>query len=172
MYRRLDQYTALLAQTLAFAGGAVLLALIVLNCFSIIGRAMVPLDIGLGPIRGIYDFTEIGMAAAIFAFLPWAQYKEAHARVDLFLPVMPRLMDALLEQLFNIAMLLAAAIGSWRLYLGMMDKMNYGETTLIAQVPVWYGYAAGLVGAVGFVLVAAFCVLRSGVRMLELWKND
>ncbi|MHA3916512.1 TRAP transporter small permease [Halovulum sp. GXIMD14793] len=167
MYRHLDQYTALLARTLAFAGGAVLLALIVLNCFSIIGRAMVPLDIGLGPIRGIYDFTEIGMAAAIFAFLPWAQYKEAHARVDLFLPVMPRLMDKLLELLFNTTMLVAAGIGSWRLYLGMTDKMNYGETTLIAQFPVWYGYAAGLVGAAGFVLVAAFCVLRSGLRIRE-----
>ncbi|MBM2323895.1 TRAP transporter small permease [Marivita cryptomonadis] len=153
---------------MALAGGAVLLCIIVLTCVSIIGRALVPFDIGVGPIRGIYDMTEIGMAAAIFAFLPWAQFNEAHARVDLFQPVMPKSMDRFLDLAFNLAMLVVAAVGTWRLYLGMQDKLSFGETTLIAQIPVWQGYAASLLGAVGFIMVAAFCVLRSGRRMAGL----
>lgn len=165
MYRRLQIIVELIARLLAIGGGAVLLCIIVLTCVSIIGRALVPLDIGLGPIRGIYDLTEIGMAAAIFAFLPWAQFNEAHARVDLFQPVMPKTMDRLLDLLFNVAMLLVAAVGTWRLYLGMQDKLSFGETTLIAQIPVWQGYAASLAGAVGFIIVAAFCVVRSGRRI-------
>ena len=111
------------------------LGLVVLTCISIAGRAFVPFDIGIGPIRGIYDMTEIGMAAAIFAFLPWAQLREAHARVDLFLPVMPKSLDRLLELIFNIAMFAVALVGTWRLYLGMQDKLSFGETTLIAQIP-------------------------------------
>ena len=165
MYRRLQIIVELIARGLAIGGGVVLLCLIVLTCVSIIGRALVPLNIGLGPIRGIYDMTEIGMAAAIFAFLPWAQFNEAHARVDLFQPVMPKTMDRVLDLLFNLAMLVVAAVGTWRLYLGMHDKLSFGETTLIAQIPVWQGYAASLAGAVGFIIVAAFCVLRSGRRI-------
>lgn len=165
MYRRLQIIVELIARLLAIGGGAVLLCIVALTCVSIIGRALVPLDIGLGPIRGIYDLTEIGMAAAIFAFLPWAQFNEAHARVDLFQPVMPKTMDRLLDLLFNVAMLVVAAVGTWRLYLGMQDKLSFGETTLIAQIPVWQGYAASLAGAVGFIIVAAFCVVRSGRRI-------
>lgn len=168
MYRRLQILVEFIARALAIAGGFVLLCLIVLTCVSIIGRALVPMDIGLGPIRGIYDMTEIGMAAAIFAFLPWAQLSEAHARVDLLQPIMPKSMDRFLDLAFNLAMLLVAAVGTWRLYLGMQDKLSFGETTLIAQIPVWQGYAASLIGAMGFIIVAAFCVLRSGRRMAGL----
>lgn len=168
MYRRLQIIVELIARVLALAGGAVLLCIIVLTCVSIIGRALVPFDFGVGPIRGIYDMTEIGMAAAIFAFLPWAQFNEAHARVDLFQPIMPKTMDRVLDLLFNVAMLVVAAVGTWRLYLGMQDKLSFGETTLIAQIPVWQGYGASLLGAVGFIMVAAFCVLRSGRRMAGL----
>ena len=166
MYQSLQLTVEKIARWLAWAGGAVLLFLTLLTCISIAGRAFVSLNIGLGPIRGIYDITEIGMAAAIFAFLPWAQLKEAHARVDLFQWAIPDGMNGVLDLVFNLAMTFVAAVGTWRLYLGMLDKQSYGETTLIAQIPVWIGYAGGLVGAVGFVIVAAFCVLRSGRRLM------
>lgn len=165
MYRTLASAAALLARVLAILGGLVLIVVVILNCISIIGRAFVPLDIGIGPIRGIYDITEIGMAAAVFAFLPWAQYRDAHARVDLFASMMRAGLNNGLDLIFNLAMTFVAAIGTWRLYLGMQDKLSYGETTLIAQIPVWQGFAAGLVGAVGFVLVSLFCVLRSVRRI-------
>jgi TRAP-type C4-dicarboxylate transport system permease small subunit len=164
MYHSLQKIAETLARLLALAGGAVLIALTALTCVSIIGRATLPLDIGLGPIRGIYDMTEIGIAAAIFAFLPWAQFKEAHARVDLFQWAIPQKLDQLLDLVFNAAMAFIAFVGTYRLYLGMQDKLSYGETTLIAQIPVWQGYAAGLVGAIGFVVVALFCTIRAARR--------
>ena len=165
MYETLNRGVSFIARALALAGGVVLLVIVALTCISIIGRALLPLGIGFGSIRGIYDMTEIGVAAAIFAFLPWTQYAEAHARVDLFAPVMPPRMDRGLELLFNVAMFVVAFVGTWRLWIGMLDKKGYGQTTLIAQIPVWWGYAAGLVGGVGFVLVAAFCILRSLRRL-------
>lgn len=168
MYRILSITAEGLARGLALAGGLVLLALTLLTCVSIVGRALVPFDLGIGPIRGIYDMTEIGIAAAVFAFLPWAQLRETHARVDLFQWALPTKIDQALDLLFNIAMAFVAVVGSWRLYLGMQDKLSYGETTIIAQIPVWQGYAAGLVGAVGFVLIALFCVLRAGRRLVGI----
>ncbi len=161
MYRSLNTAAEIFARLLAYAGGAVLLGITLLTCISIIGRVFVPLNIGIGPIRGIYDMTEIGMAAAVFAFLPWAQLNAAHARVDLFQWAIPRKADQFLDVLFNAAMAFVAVVGTYRLYLGMQDKLAYGETTLIAQIPVWQGYAAALVGAAGFVVVSLFCTLRA-----------
>lgn len=171
MYAAFRRSADLIAQGLALFGGVILLMVIALTCVSIAGRAMVPFDIGLGPIRGIYDITEIGMAAAVFAFLPWCQFQQAHAQVDLLEPVFPDSLNRLLNLVFNIAMFGVAAFGTWRLYLGMQDKLSFGETTLIAQIPVWQGYALSLLGAGGFVFVAAFCVVRSA-RHLILKTED
>lgn len=167
MYRRLHHIADTIARSLALFGGAVLIGLVVLNTVSIVGRAFVPLDIGIRPIRGIYDMTEIGIAVAIFAFLPWAQLSDAHARVDLFQSVMPRFAQRCFDLLFSIAMAALALLITWRLYLGMADKRSFGETTLIAQIPVWWGYAGGLIGAIGFTLVAVFCILRAGRRLMS-----
>ncbi|WP_274576319.1 TRAP transporter small permease [Sulfitobacter sp. PR48] len=172
MYAASYRLADFIARGLAFAGGGILILITLITCMSIIGRAFVPLDIGIGPIRGIYDITEIGMATAIFAFLPWAQMRETHARVDLFQSFMPRSFDRALDLLFNIGMAFVAAIGTWRLYLGMMDKLSYGETTLIAQIPVWQGFAASLVGAIGFVIVALFCVWRSARRLAGMEQQE
>jgi len=168
MYRSLGRLAEVIAKGLALAGGLVLIVIIVLTCVSIAGRAVVPLDIGVGPIRGIYDITEIGMAAGIFAFLPWAHLSEAHARVDLFETTMPKMMNLALDLLFNLAMFAVAVFGTHRLYLGMTDKLSFGETTLIAQIPVWQGYALSLIGGIGFTLIAAFCVLRAIRRLAGL----
>lgn len=165
MYQKLNSAIERLARALAIAGGMVLLVIVFLTCASIIGRVFVPLDIGIGPIRGVYDMTEIGMAAAIFAFLPWAQYSDAHARVDLCAPVLPKTVNLILELTFHSAMSIAAYVIAWRLYLGMTAKYSYGETTLIAQIDIWKGFAAGLVGAIGFFIVSVFCVLRASRKL-------
>lgn len=157
---------------MALLGGLLLVIVTIITCVSIIGRAFVPLNIGLGPIRGIYDITEIGMAAAVFAFLPLCQYERGHAAVDLFANVIPPTINRFLDLLFDIGMFIVASVVAWRLYLGMLDKLRYHETTLIAQIPVWQGYAASLVGAVAFAIVAAFCILRSGRLLIGRTSKD
>lgn len=168
MYATLEKAAHAVAKTMAVIGGLILLVLTIVTCFSIAGRALVPLDIGIGPIRGIYDITEISIAASVFAFLPWVQLQEGHARVDLFKWALPPKLDKALDLLFQLMMTALAFVIAWRLYLGMQDKIAYSETTLIAQIPVWQGYALSLIGAVGFVLISAFCVIRATRRLMGL----
>lgn len=169
MYLTLSRIAGGVARLLALAGGALLVAIVVLTVVSITGRALFSAGICCGPIRGIYDYTEIAVGAAIFAFLPWCQYMNSHAAVDLFKSALPDVMNRFLNVLIDVGMLVLAALIAHRLWLGLLDKQRFGETTLIAQIPVWIGYAACLVGAVGFVLVAAFCVIRSGRGLI--WKD-
>jgi TRAP-type C4-dicarboxylate transport system permease small subunit len=58
-------------------------------------------------------------------------------------------------------MLLIAVVLTYQHWLGTLDKIAYRETTFILRFPIWWAYAAGLVGAVAFVVIAAFCLVRS-----------
>jgi len=165
MYSILDNLAKHLSRLLALIGGAVLIVIVIATCISITGRALT--DFGFSPIKGIFDYTEMGVGFAIFSFLPWCQYQRGHATVDLFTPFYPAAMNRVLDVIIDIAMFIAASLIAWRLWLGMLDKMRYGETTFIAQVQVWPAFAAGLVGAVLFAFVAAFCILRSGRTLIS-----
>lgn len=159
MYTKMSHLTGILAKAMALLGGAVLIVLVIMTCLSIAGRALVPL--GTQPIKGDYELIEMGIAFAVFAFLPWCQYMRGHAVVNLLQPAYPRMMNRWIDVIADAAMFGAAVIIAWRLYAGLGDKIRFGETTFILQLPVWWAYAAGLVGAVVFALVAAFCLLRS-----------
>lgn len=157
--RRVGRFVGLLARWLALAGGAVLVVLAVLTVVSVTGRVLIP--VGLGPIPGDFELVEAGCAFAVFAFLPWCQYQRGHATVDVFIGWAGPRAKAFLSLVSNVLLTVVAGIIAWRLEAGLVDKLSYGETTFILQMPAWYGYAASLVGAVLFAIVCLYTVWRS-----------
>ena len=153
------------AQALAVIGGLLLVLLVVLTVVSISGRAMIPL--GLAPIPGIYELTELGSAIAVFSFLPWCHLKRGHVTVDVFLQPLGARANALSTLAADAVFAAAAIVVCWRLWVGMLDKQGYGETTYILGLPLWQGYAGALVGAAVFVLVCLLMVCRSLRRLLS-----
>lgn len=144
------------AQTLAIAGGLVMLALTATTVISITGRAL-----GVGPIPGDYELVEAGTAFAIFTFLPWCHLKRGHVTVDLFMSQFGPRVNAGIDIVANLLMSLAAALIAWRLWLGMLDKQAYHETSFVLQFPLWWAYAASMIGAVLFVIICLFSIWRS-----------
>ena len=144
---------------LAIAGGAALIAMTVLTVVSVTGRGF--LWAGLGPVPGAYELVEMGSAFAIFAFLPWCQLKRGHVTVDLFLAPLGRKPNLVADLVSNLLITAAAGVLFWRLWIGLVDKRSYGETTYILGIPAWCGYAAAAVGAALFVLVSAYTAWRS-----------
>ena len=148
-----------LARLVALVGGLLLVALALMSVVSIIGRAFT--RVGLGPVPGDFELIEAGGAVAVFAFLPWCQLRGGHVTVDLFATYLPRRLWAALAVMGNIAMSIVAAIIAWQLWLGFRDKLAYGETSMILEMPIWWGYAAGVVGAFLFVVTCLYSVWRS-----------
>lgn len=148
-----------LAKGLAIAGGLMLLAMVAMIVVSIIGRSL--LWAGLRPITGDYELVSIGMGFAVFAFMPWAHLERGHALVALVTDGFSLRVNAWILVITDLAMLIAAAFLAWRLYLGMMDKFAYRETTLLLRFPLSWAYAFGFVGAVALVLVSIFVLGRS-----------
>jgi TRAP-type C4-dicarboxylate transport system permease small subunit len=156
---RLGRLVNALAKYVAIAGGLVLTTLVAVIVFSVIGRAFI--WAGLSPITGDYELVEAGVGFAIFAFLPWAHLTRGHAVVSIFTDFLNARVNAWIMVACDALMLAVAAFVAWRHWLGTLDKYNYGEMTLLLRMPLWWAYAAGLVGAITFVIVAAYLLVRS-----------
>lgn len=157
--RAVGVYVEKLTRWLAILGGLVLTALVLLTVTSITGRALI--SVGLGPVPGDFELVEISTAFAVFSFLPWCQYRRGHVTVDIFISWMSDRKQAFLSLVGNLLLTIVSALIFWRLYLGTVDKQSYNETTFILQFPLWWGYAASLLGAGIFVVVSAYTVWRS-----------
>lgn len=156
---RMARWTRRLATGVALAGGVVLIAVVALVTLSVAGRTLIPL--GLSSIRGDYELVEAGVAFAVFCFLPYAHLVRAHATVTLLTDRFGPRANVLILMISDLLMLLLAVFLLWRHSLGTLDKFSYSETTLFLRMPLWWAYAAGLPGALAFVLVAAYVFWNS-----------
>ena len=179
--QRLHRVMDAIARAFAIIGGAVLLALILMTCASVAGRAIntilhsdpvqatmggladAILATGVGPILGDFEVVESGIAFAIFAFIPLCQITGGHATVDVFTSAFPTRVNRLIQMVADILFALVLILIAWRLYEGMQDKLRYGETTFMLQIPVWWSYAASLAAAVA----AASGVYVAALRVVE-----
>ncbi|MCE7026687.1 TRAP transporter small permease [Jiella avicenniae] len=158
---RIGRVVDVAASALAFVGGLFLLFIVVLTCVSIAGRALLTVDLCCGPVPGDVEMIEIASGVAVFFFLPFCQLKRGHVTVDVFSGLMGPRGVAVTDLLGNLLMTAAAVVILWRLELGLEDKLRSGETTFILALPLWWGYALSMVGAVAFALVSAYTLLRS-----------
>ncbi len=180
--QRVGRWLERISRGVAYAGGVVLAAIALVTVASIIGRAF--LFAGLGPIKGDYEIVEMGCAIAIFAFMPFAQYKRAHVVVDIFTLRLPMRMQAFLGFVGDVLIALASGVILWRFWLGFGEKFPYGsdgfraamsmgykpffaETTYELEVPIWIPYALALLGAALFFVVSLYTVWRSLNWVLE-----
>jgi len=155
----IDRLVWRIAHAMAILGGIVLVALVLMTVASVVGRNLNFL--GLAPIPGDFELVEAGAAFAVFAFLPWCQLNRGHITVDLFLVRLGRRRNAIVDVVGNALMTIAAAVIAWRLALGLIDRYGYGQTSFILQFPLWWSYAASLIGAVVFAAISAWTVWRS-----------
>ena len=169
------------ARFMAICGGVVLALLIMLICISVVGRSLngllhgwigivLPavsawfLQVGVGPINGDFELLEAGVAFSIFAFLPLCQISGGHASVDIFTSKLPSGLNRGLQMMIDIVFAIALIVMAYQLYKGMLSKQSYGDTTFLLQFPIWWAYAASLVGAV---MAAVISVYVAGVRVVE-----
>lgn len=167
------------SKIMAILGGIVLTGLILITCLSIVGRAANTalhsewlagpaaqwlLDAGVGAIRGDFELVEAGMAFCIFAFIPYTQITAGHATVDIFTSWMPTRVQKVLIMAAEVLFAIALVIIALQLKEGMDSKIRSGQTSLLLQFPVWWPYAASLVGAAMAAVVSVYVAL---VRVAE-----
>ena len=144
------------ATGIALLGGLVLFALTLLTVISVVGRAIFS-----APIPGDFELVELGMAVAIFSFLPYCQMVRGNVIVDLFTSKASARTKALLDGVGNLLFTAIAALLTWRVALGGLEIRSYHETTMVLQVPVWWGYVPAVAFLAFLTIVCAYTVWRS-----------
>jgi len=145
----------------ALAGGLVLLGIAVLTTWSAASGWL------LGkPLPGDFELTEVFVAIAVFAFLPYCQQTDANVTADLFTSrARPRVLAGF--RLFGALVALGVALLlTWRTWAGLLDYRQYVETTAILKIPIWWAYVPALVSLV-LLVVACVIVLADEWRTLR-----
>lgn len=139
----------------ALLGGVVLLAVVAINVASVVGAVV------WKPFPGDFELTEIGVAVAVFAFLPYCQLTDANVTADIFTARAPKPVLAVLRAVAALIAFGFATILVWRMYLGMLDQKEYDYTTAILQVPIWWGFVPILISLALLIAAAAVTCLEA-----------
>lgn len=157
----------------ALLGGGVVIILALLTTVSILGRwlsdlpgvAGTPALEWVGGITGNYEIMEMGIAAAIAAFMPYCQMRRGHVCVEVFVMAAGLRFQIVLTALSNLIFTAATGFIAWRLFLGMADKVSYRETTMVLGAPVWWGYLPCALFFVLFMLTCAYTFIEDCFRL-------
>ncbi len=168
-----------LSRAMAYLGGVMLTVLIIMTCISIVGRSLngvlhadtvvslMPdlarwlIDAGVGPINGDFELIEAGVAFSIFAFLPLCQLTGGHASVDIFTSGLSTRANRILQMLIDVLFAAVLVLIAVQLFAGMQSKLRSGQTSLLLEFPVWWGYALCMSGAATGAFVSVYiAVLR------------
>lgn len=119
----------------ALAGGLVILALVLMATYSSFASFLFA-----KPFPGDFELMEMGMAIAVFAFLPYCQLNFAHVSADVFTAGASARTIQWLSRMGSALGLVFASLLFWRMYQGLGDYQTYLETTAILEIPIWYAF--------------------------------
>jgi TRAP-type C4-dicarboxylate transport system permease small subunit len=141
-----------LARLLALFGGALAVCLALLVSISITWRAL-----GLGGVRGDFEFVQMGVALIVFAFMPWCQARRGNVMVDSFTTRLPPRFQAALDALWEVVFAGMMALIAWRLGAGALEAARSSTTTMVLLLPIAPAIAACAILA-GFTALIALAM--------------
>ena len=127
----------LLAKFCAILAGALLTAITLMTCASLIGRNTIGLTVA-----GDFELTGVVAGAAIALFMPWCQLKRGNIIVDFFTAKASAQTNARLDQFGALLVALMMAILAWRTTLGGLSAWRNQSGTMMMGFPEWIVYAA------------------------------
>ena len=138
----------------ALLGGFLLLAVVLMTTYSAAAGFLIS-----RPFPGDFELTQMGVAVAAFAFLPYCQLSFANVSADIFTTGASQRTVRNLNRLGSLIALVFSALLIWRTYAGLLDYQEYLELTTILQIPLWYAFVPTLFSLL-LLLIASVITLR------------
>jgi TRAP-type C4-dicarboxylate transport system permease small subunit len=132
------------ATVAAVAGGILVLGISLLVTASVLSRWLFN-----KPIPADFEFVEIGVGIAVFAFLSYTQMRGGHIAVDTFTQRLPPRMNAIIDGIWALVLCAFLGLFAWGLASGALEARQYNETLVQLPWPIWPIYA----------LASALCAL-------------
>jgi len=144
----------------AFFGGIILSLVVLINVISVIGGVV------WTPFPGDFEMTEVGVAVAVFAFLPYCQMVGANVTADIFTAGASDRALGFFSLLASVVALGFSLLLLSRMYFGMLDQKAYNYTTAILQFPHWVAFIPILV-SLALLAVASLITLSESVNTIR-----
>ncbi len=146
-----------LSELFALLGGAIMIALMLMTVISIAGRYFFNV-----PIKGDFELTEIGCGIAVFLFFPYTQISGHNIIAEFFTMGLSERNRARLDGFHSLVFALVAAFLTWRLFEGVIEKIESAERTMLLGLPLWSGYVFAVAGCALLTPVCLWCAVRIG----------
>jgi len=138
-----------MARVLALLGGFLLVGLAGLVTMSVLMRWI----LGEG-VNGDFELVQMGLAVAVFAFLPLCQARRGNVMVDTFTQWLPGSVQAVIDALWDLLYAAFAGFIAWRLSVGAWEALSSHTTSMVLALPIHYAIAVCAAMA-GFLAVIA-----------------
>ena len=143
----------------ALLGGGVLVALVLMTVASVFSGLLIG-----QPIAGDFELVEMGVAIAVFAFLPFCQLERANVTADIFTQNASPRARSWMALMGSVAAILFSCLLLWRMSAGMVDYLTYDEFTAILGIPIWYAFLPILLSLV-LLCSAALLTLGEDIKL-------
>jgi len=106
------------------------------------------------PIRGVYEFVEAMMVLFVFNGMSTAFLQRRNIVIDLVDSVAPRPIVTALVRLADLLTVVTVGMFAYAMIKPALQSYSYGEVKMELQVPIWWFWAAALIGVAGAILCA------------------
>ena len=139
-----------LAIVVALAGGVLVFAIAALVTTSVVLRWWTGL-----PVPGDFEMVQMGVALAVFCFLPFCQAERGNIIVDTFTARLSDRARARLDAMWDVVYALAMGVIALAMAPGVVAAWKSGEETMVSRIPLWPALAIStalvlLLSLVGF----------------------
>lgn len=129
------------ARGVALAGGVLMLAVAVLVCLSVIGRASGSTPpgqwLGLNAISGDFEVVQMATALAVFAFLPLCQAQRGNIIVDTFSTRWSETAQRIIDGIYDLIYAGFMGLFGWLTLVGGREAMTTHTASMVLAVPLW-----------------------------------
>ena len=118
----------------SLVGGVMVVAVVLMNVWAVVASIL-----GI-PFAGDFELTQMGIAIAAFAFLPYCQITGGNVTADIFTARASQFWVSVFALAASIVALLFGLLLLYSMYGGMLSQRQYNYTTAILQIPIWWPY--------------------------------
>jgi TRAP-type C4-dicarboxylate transport system permease small subunit len=111
-------------------------------------------------INGDFELVQMGLALAVFAFLPLCQAHRGNVMVDTFTLRLPAPAQAGLDALWDLVYAAFAGFIAWRLAIGAWEAFTSRTTSMVLALPIHYAIGACAAMAAFLALICLSTAMR------------
>ena len=145
-----------------------LLMLMFITVGDVVGRYMVGIIPGLGPIPGTFELTEFMLAVAVLTAIGHTQVKGGHISIDLIITRFPPRVQAIIDAVTNFLTLAIFVLVTWQTIKYAQLLYSSNDVSAVLRLPVYPFLIVAAIGCFMFCLAMLSTFLQSIIKVIKI----